>query len=65
MHHTDRKLSVHKNLDKRIAEAQGYINRIYEADHTASVKCVQMMKANAVLQALVALRDESQTEGAL
>ena len=63
MHHTDRKLSVHTNLEKRIVAAKVTVDGIYDnPELTASTKCVLMMKANAVHQALVGLRDESQSE---
>ena len=63
MHHTDRKLSVHKNLDKRIADAKRKQEWIWKRnDLTATAKFTFACQQQAIEMALTRLRDESQTE---
>jgi len=62
MHHTDRKLSVHINLDKRIREAKHKQRWIYAQPHlTASARQVYASQQRAIEMALTRLRDESQS----
>jgi len=62
MHHTDRKLSVHKNLDKRIADAKRKQEWIATQTHlTASARQVYASQQLAIEMALTRLRDESQS----